>query len=49
MLIGNKTDLEEERVVDKTQAEQLASELGLDYIETSAKDGTNVHAVLLLV
>ena len=43
MIIGNKTDLHAKRSVTKSQGEALAKECGVSYIETSAKDGTNVH------
>lgn len=43
MIIGNKTDLHHKRTVTKSQGEALAKECGIKYIETSAKDGTNVQ------
>ncbi|WFD23105.1 GTP-binding protein [Malassezia equina] len=42
ILVGNKCDWEEKRAVTKEQGEQLAEELGMQYIETSAKANTNV-------
>ena len=42
LLVGNKKDLEDSRVVTSEQATQLAAQLGYPYIETSAKDGTNI-------
>ncbi len=41
-LVGNKTDLQQEREVSKKDAETLASELEIPYFETSAKTGSNV-------
>jgi len=41
ILVGNKTDLKD-RKVNKIQAENFAKENNFKYIETSAKDGTNV-------
>ena len=43
-LIGNKVDLENERVVPKEKAENLKNEYGLDFfMETSAKSGLNTE------
>ena len=44
VLVGNKSDLEEERTVSVETAERLRNEIGaLFYIETSAKEGTGVR------
>ncbi|MHA1229780.1 MAG: Rab family GTPase [Candidatus Helarchaeota archaeon] len=43
VLVGNKIDLE--RKVPKEDAKNLARNLKLGYIETSAKNGTNVHTL----
>lgn len=43
VLIGNKSDLSENRVVSQSQAEQFARDHNLSYIETSALNGTNVR------
>ena len=41
-LIGNKSDLEDERVVSKEEAEQFKNDYELDlFMETSAKEGIN--------
>ena len=37
VLVGNKIDLEEDRVVTKMQAEELAAQYGFSYFEVSAK------------
>lgn len=42
VLIGTKSDLESRRRVDTIRAEQFASEFGIRFFETSAKDNTNV-------
>ena len=47
ILIGNKLDLEEQRVITKEEGEELAEELGIKFYETSAKDGTNVEDVFI--
>ena len=41
LLVGNKRDLENERKVSSDEVKQLADELQIDYIETSAKDNYN--------
>jgi small GTP-binding protein len=43
ILVGNKTDLVDSRVVKKEEGEALAKQLGLSYIETSAKTGENIE------
>ena len=49
LIVGNKNDLNEERVVDKNIANEYAKEEKIDYIETSSKTGENVlKAVTLL-
>jgi len=42
MLIGNKSDLVEERVVSFLAATELAKKYEYDYVEVSAKTGENV-------
>jgi small GTP-binding protein len=47
-LVGNKSDLEDQRVVSKEEAEQFKEEKYLDkFMETSAKTGENARNVLL--
>lgn len=41
-LVGNKTDLEDKRVVSQEEGEKHAQQLGVNFIETSAKAGYNV-------
>ena len=43
VLIGNKTDLEEKRVITYNQGKEFADTYGLKYIETSAKKNMNVN------
>jgi Ras-related protein Rab-6A len=45
MLVGNKTDLVERRQVSTEEGEERAKELGVMFIETSAKAGFNVKAL----
>ena len=47
VLIGNKIDLKESRIVDRSTAEARAARLGLRYFETSAKLGQNIEAPLM--
>lgn len=42
MLVGNKTDLADKRQVSIEEGERKAKELGVMFIETSAKAGYNV-------
>ena len=43
ILIGNKCDWSEKRVVSEEQGKTLARELGIPFIETSAKSNINVE------
>jgi len=43
ILVGNKIDLTENRVVSREEGESLAEKLQLIYIETSAKTGENIN------
>jgi len=43
ILIGNKCDLIDNRVVDSNVAKSLADKLGIEYMETSAKNNINVE------
>jgi len=42
ILVGNKIDLESKRVVSRDEGEELAQNLTLTYVETSAKTGENI-------
>src|SRR3954452_5063172 len=42
ILIGNKCDWEEKRVVSTEQGQMLADELGVPFLEVSAKSNINV-------
>lgn len=43
ILVGNKIDLTEDRVVSTEEGEEAAKKLNLSYIETSAKTGENIN------
>uniref|UniRef100_A0AC35U807 Ras-related protein Rab-3 n=1 Tax=Rhabditophanes sp. KR3021 TaxID=114890 RepID=A0AC35U807_9BILA len=45
VLVGNKCDMDDERVVSYERGRQLADQLGLEFFETSAKENINVKAV----
>lgn len=47
LLVGNKSDLVERRQVTTYDAKEFAAAHGLPYIETSAKDATNVDAAFV--
>ena len=48
VLVGNKIDLEDERVVGKHQGQSLAREFGCTFLETSAKLEINVNEVKII-
>lgn len=45
VLVGNKCDMEDERIVSADRGKQLAEQLGLEFFEASAKENINVKAV----
>ncbi|KAI3384487.1 hypothetical protein SNEBB_008928 [Seison nebaliae] len=45
ILVGNKLDLHQERVVNREQGQQIAREFGCTFYEASAKDGTNIPEI----
>lgn len=45
ILVGNKSDMESDRVVTYDRGKQLADQLGLEFFETSAKENINVKNV----
>ncbi|KAI9504774.1 ras GTPase [Coemansia spiralis] len=47
LLVGNKSDLEDKRKVDVTEAKDFADSLNISFLETSAKDSTNVEKAFL--
>ena len=42
-IVGNKTDMEEERKIKTEEGKKLADEYGFPFIETSAKSGLNIN------
>ncbi|KAK6341651.1 GTP-binding protein [Orbilia brochopaga] len=49
ILIGNKCDWEEKRVVSTERGQALANELGIPFMEVSAKANINVEEAFLLL
>ncbi|KAE9459369.1 hypothetical protein C3L33_08720, partial [Rhododendron williamsianum] len=47
LLVGNKCDLTSQKVVSSETAKAFADELGIPFMETSAKDATNVEQVFM--
>ena len=46
VIVGNKIDLKENRVITKEEAEKYCKEKNYDYFEVSAKEGTNINNLL---
>lgn len=42
ILVGNKCDMEDERIISFERGKQLADQLGVEFFETSAKENVNV-------
>lgn len=49
MLLGNKCDMEDKRVITKEQGEKFAAEAQIAFMETSAKADINVEAAFLKI
>lgn len=47
ILVGNKSDLQNDRIISKSQGEELASKWGIKFIETSALRDTNVEQAFM--
>jgi small GTP-binding protein len=45
VLVGNKSDLTDSRIVSEEQCQELSQTLGFEFFEASAKDGNNVKGV----
>ena len=46
VLVGNKCDLEEDRIVTSQEARKIAEEHGMEYFETSAKNSINIKEMM---
>jgi len=49
ILVGNKADMDDKRVVSTEQGQELAEKYGIRFYETSAKTGQNVDDMFLLL
>lgn len=49
VVVGQKSDLADTRVVPSTEAESLAKSINANFVETSARENTNVDKVFDLV
>lgn len=47
LLVGNKTDLTQKRIVTTEQGKEFADSLGIEFLETSAKTSSNVEQAFL--
>lgn len=47
LLVGNKCDAVDKKVVDYNVAKEFADSMGVQFLETSAKDSTNVEQAFL--
>ncbi|EDR30030.1 GTP-binding protein ypt2, putative [Entamoeba dispar SAW760] len=47
ILIGNKSDLEQNRVISTEQGQELADKLGIPFLETSAASNSNVKKMFM--
>ncbi|KAK9309404.1 hypothetical protein QLX08_000892 [Tetragonisca angustula] len=47
LLVGNKCDLHTKKVVDYTTAKEYADQLGIPFLETSAKNAMNVEQAFM--
>jgi Ras-related protein Rab-1A len=47
LLVGNKSDLMSKRAVTFEQGKEFADSLGIEFVETSAKNSTNVEKAFM--
>lgn len=49
LLVGNKSDLQGKRAVETKDAAEFADSLGIEFLETSAKNATNVEKAFMMM
>lgn len=49
LLVGNKSDLVAKRAVTFEQGQEFANSLGIEFVETSAKNSTNVEKAFMVM
>ena len=49
LLIGNKSDLQGKRAVETKDAAAFADSLGIEFVETSAKNAVNVEKAFMMI
>lgn len=49
LLVGNKSDLTTKRVVSTETAKEFADQLGIEFLETSAKNANNVERAFMMM
>lgn len=47
MILGNKCDMEDKRVISKERGEAMARENGVRFLETSAKTNINIEQAFI--
>jgi len=47
LLVGNKSDMVQKKIIDFSTAKEYADNIGIPFLETSAKDSTNVEQAFL--
>ena len=47
MILGNKCDMEDKRVIPKERGESIAKENGIRFLETSAKTNVNIDKAFI--
>ena len=49
ILIGNKSDMVDAKVIDRERGQEMATENNMDFFETSAMQGTGINDAFELI